>query len=542
MASSTRLERATDFLLSLVAPNKAAIRRHWRRVEREDDYRAAYEIALRARGYKSAKHDKNATPFLNASDRSADGELSPDLRTLRNRSRALDRDDPIASGIQKGFVRGVIGRGLRPQGTLEDKAKNDALESVWWSRADRLALGDGGLTSAEHQQLLYGKRIEDGDVLVRPAVDLETMTLWFETVEADRICTPIDAKPADPSGRIVDGVEKDASGRVVAYWVLKRHPGDAFYGSQAVPGSKVAGVVSIGSSKTDFDRVPASGACLERGRVTRPGQTRGAPLCHAILQDLHDLDLLMWSSLKRLQVAACLAVFLTSDGASTDILQLTAEDYGYQLDQKIEPGMVFRLFPGEKAEFLSPSGDGQAAVDAMAFLLARRIAAALGVSPQFVLRAWEGVSYSGARTIKIDDWSTFRLERDSFDGTLSWMWRIVHEHELLLGNETLLRAGVTALDLDSVEWIGDQEPYVDPEAEVAAIEVMLRLGLTTLQIEAARLGRDWEAMLAQQAKERELRKALGLPEQVAPGSPPPIKVQPARAEGEAPAPIRLLGR
>lgn len=539
--SSTRLERAADFVLSLVAPNRAAVRRHWRRVERESDYRAAYEIALRARGYKSAKSDKNATPFLNASDRSADAELSPDLRTLRNRSRALDRDDPIASGIHKGFVRGVVGRGLRPQAGTPDKTKNDAMEMVWWSRADHLALGDGGLTSGEHQQLLYGKRVEDGDVLVRPAVDRDS--LWFETIEADRLCTPIDAAPRDPAGRIVDGVEKDSRGRVVAYWVLKRHPGDALFSTgQTVSGPKAGGPLSASASKSDFDRLDASSAYLERGRVTRPGQTRGAPLCHAILQDLHDLDLLMWSSLKRLQVAACLAVFLTSDGASADILQLTAEDYGYQLDQKIEPGMVFRLFPGEKVEFLSPSGDGQAAVDAMAFLLARRIAAALGVSPQFVLRAWEGVSYSGARTIKIDDWSTFRLERDSFDGVLTWMWRVVLEHELLLGNETLLQAGVTVFDLEAVEWIGDQEPYVDPEAEVAAIETMLRLGLTTLQIEAARLGRDWEAMLAQQAKERELRKALGLPEQVAPGSPGPIKIQPARSEGEAPAPLKLLGK
>lgn len=504
-------ERVGDAVVGLFSPRSAALRRHWRRVDRDPSYRAAYETALNLRGYKSASHAKGSTPWLNASNRSADGEILGDLATLRNRSRAANRDDALASGINRTFVRGVVGTGLRPQSKAEPKAKADACEKVWYSRADRLALADGKLPHGSHQQLVYGKRREDGDVFLTAAVD--GSTLWIETVEGDRVCTPCDAVPADPAGRIVEGVEKDAFGRVVAYWILRQHPGEVV--TQATKlGPKAEGWVSPWPSSS-FVRVPEARVCHDRSRVTRPGQTRGVPDCHAILQDLRDLDLLMLASLKRAQIAACLAVFLTSSADASDLIELTAEDYGYSLDQKLEPGMVFRLFPGESIETAQPSAT-LPDIETLVLILARRIGAAVGLSPQAVLRWWDGVNYSGARTIKIDDRTTYRAERASFAETsLTWEWRTVLEHELMLGNPDLLAADVTLEDVQGVEWIGDEEQWVDPLAEADAIETMLRLGLTTLKIEAERLGRNWEELLAQKAAEKKLIESLGLTDPLA---------------------------
>jgi len=505
-------------------------------MERDAQYARAFDLAARLRGYKAASHDKNATPWLNASDRSADGELLQDLPTLRNRTRAANRDDALACGITNTFVRGVVGTGLRPQARTGDDAKDDALEAVWASRANHLAPGEGGLSHGLLQRLVYGKRIEDGEVFRRAAVAAPGEPLWIENVEAERVCTPADATPADPQGRIVDGIEKDRHSRVVAYWILRHHPGDT--GARTKVGSLAERVSPFG--RASFDRVEAWSVCHDRAQITRPGQTRGVPRAHAILQDLRDLDLLMLARIKKEQVGACLSAFLTSAADSSDLISLTATDYGYQLDEKLTPGMLFRLYPGEEVQFLNPN-TGNADFEVLSLIIARRIGAAIGLSPQAVLRMWEGVNYSGARTIKIDDRQTFRAERSDFASqSLSWEWRLVLEDELLRGNPRLLAAGVTVEDLVHVEWIGDEEQWVDPQAEADAIEAMLRLGLTTPQIEAARLGRDWQELVRQKLVaekfERDLRAELGLPtlEEVAAAKPGAQPRRPAIEQMPAP--------
>lgn len=479
-------ERAADTLIGLVSPRTAALRKHRRAMDRDADYRRAFDLGARTRGYK--KPDENATRWLDASNRSADAEILPELAELRARARMLNRTNALATGITDTLVRGVAGTGLRPQARTNSDAKDDALESVWAARKDTLAQGEGNLTHGAWQRLCYGKRVEDGELFKHPAMG--DGGLFIEAIESDRVCSPHDAKPLDPAGRIVDGVEKDASGRVVAYWILKQHPGDVLSGRTRL--GKSAMRPRAGFTSADFIRVEERDCYHDRAKVRRPGQTRGVPALATVEQDLHDLDLLLLATLKRTQIAACLAVFLTSDAPMVDLVETTAAEYGYQLDADIEPGMIWRSFPGEKVEFLNPSS-GLPDLGQFVMLLARRIGAAVGLSPQAVIRAWDGITYSGARTIKIDDRMTLRVDRADFAPSLTWEWRVVLEHELLEGNPTLVQAGITLEDIQRVEWIGDEEPWVDPTSEAQAISMMLSLGLTTYQAECARLGRDWQA-------------------------------------------------
>ncbi len=269
VVSSTRdhwYELVGDFVVGIANPTKRALRKHWRRLERDDDYRTAFEVALRLRGYerayKSASHGQNHTPWEHSSPRSADAEILNDLYTLRNRSRAANRDDALTNGITGTLVRDVIGTGLRPQARTGDERKDAALESVWEKRKDKLALGDGDVLHGVHQALGYGKRHEDGECFYRPAIAGPGSPLWIETIEADRVRTPFDAKPADPEGRIVMGVEKDRFGRVVAYWILKKHPGDTILWETKL-GPKATPFVSTFAMKY-FDRCPKESVCHDR--------------------------------------------------------------------------------------------------------------------------------------------------------------------------------------------------------------------------------------------------------------------------------------
>jgi capsid protein len=64
-------------------------------------------------------------------------------------------------------------------------------------------------------------------------------------------------------------------------------------------------------------------------------------------------------------------------------------------------------------------------------------------------------------------------------------------------------------DLDH-QWFWDGMEHVDPAKEATAQATRLSSNTTTLAVEYAKQGRDWEAELRQRAKEKALMRELGL--------------------------------
>ena len=61
------------------------------------------------------------------------------------------------------------------------------------------------------------------------------------------------------------------------------------------------------------------------------------------------------------------------------------------------------------------------------------------------------------------------------------------------------------------QWFWDGREHVDPLKEAAAQAKRLETGATTLAIEYAKVGLDWEEQFRQRAKEIQLARDLGLP-------------------------------
>lgn len=309
---------------------------------------------------------------------------------------------------------------------------------------------------------------------------------------------------------VVDGVEKDKNGFPVAYWVRKGHPVQ-----QHIRTAPLSATILLGftMSLEDFERVPAE-EIRHVKLATRPGQTRGVPFLHAVMQDLRDLDLLILANLKRTQLAACLAVFIESTESIPDLLDVTAQQFGYQMDQDLTPGMIFKLYPGEKVSYLNPNGD-QEGLDVFIKTLARRIGTAVGVSWATVLKDWSESNYSSARQQTLDDRPTFDSYRNLLKPLFAWERQLVLEHALLTGE----LFSVQVRDVQAVEFLSPRQPWIDPEKDAKAIQIQLELGLTTLRDEAAALNRDWEEVLEQQTLEKltkekmemEMRESMGLP-------------------------------
>lgn len=508
MKTGTRLERFTDWTIGLFSPKTKARRMHFRLFANNSEYRENFMTMMSARGYRSARASKHKTPWLGGT-RTADAEVLNDLTTLSSRSRELNRDDPIGSGLTHTFTTNVIGTGMKPQAQTGDPEKNKNIESVFADRKNNLALADD-MTHGQTQRVKFKKWFEDGGVLIKQAKRTPDEPVWFETVEIDRIRSPLGQKALDKKGSIRHGVEKDAAGIPVAYWVLKSRPATAMMGS-VMPGVKDA-----------YERVPKEVAVHLRF-AGRPGQTHGVPRFHAISQDIRDLDLLILAGLKRTQIAACLAVFIKSNATIEEMFQETAKKEGYMLDQELEPGMMFKLGPTEEAQTLIPNFPTPEFVPFI-IMLARRIGAALGVSWQIVLKDFSDANYSSARTDLLEARQTYKVYQEwIIEKYFNWEWRVVLEDAIMRGDPRM--KGVKPEDLapSKVHWIPNGWHWVDPVKESTATKIAILTKITTRRDECAKEGKDWEEV-AEQLLQEELfelnrRKELGLPPPKPPEDP-----------------------
>jgi capsid protein len=87
------------------------------------------------------------------------------------------------------------------------------------------------------------------------------------------------------------------------------------------------------------------------------------------------------------------------------------------------------------------------------------------------------------------------------------------------------------------QWFFDGTEHVDPAKEANAQATRLNSNTTTLAIEYARQGRDWEVELRQRAKERALMTELGL---MATAAPQPTEDEDEEVDTDAPDPGRKV--
>ena len=186
-------------------------------------------------GYSGASRGRAALRNFSPGAQDADGDLIPDLPELRERSRDLERNNPLGKGALSAYRNNVVGTGLtcQPQpdfaalGITREAAQawGDAAAREWRLFCDstnadvRRELNFYGL-----QALAFHSALVNGDVLAiltdKPAAG-HPYTLAVQLVEADRVCN---ADRAIDSAERVAGVHLDADGAAIAFDVASRHP------------------------------------------------------------------------------------------------------------------------------------------------------------------------------------------------------------------------------------------------------------------------------------------------------------------------------
>ena len=446
---------------------------------------------LRARYDAAQTTDENRRHWANADALSANAAMNPYVRrTLRNRARYEVANNGYAKGIVNTLANYVIGTGPRLQMLTEDPEANRVIEREFsrWAKSVRLA----------HK--LWTMRVsqcESGEVFgvlaTNPHIDAP-IKLELRLVESDQVATPWRFRD---DAYLIDGIQYDEFGNPVAYFVLKRHPGDTSFFK---PSQRDAGV-------DDFDVIPAD-AVVHLYRAERPGQTRGVPEITSSLSlfaMLRRYSLAVLSSAE--QAALPSGVIYTDAPADSEAASVEPMDQ-VEMDRGLWLTMPYGWKVGQiKAEQPTTMyGDYTSKV-------LNEIARPLNMPFNIASGNSAGYNYASGRLDHQSFFKAIRIDQSHLaDIVLDRIFRAWINEAVLI--EGLLPQSVRTLIAKAEgyphQWFWDGFEHVDPAKEANAQATRLQNHTTTLAAEFARQGRDWEEELKQRAKEQRFMSELGL--------------------------------
>lgn len=463
-----------------------------------------------ARSYAGARATRTTGGF-GQSTSSSDAELQQDLTRLRNRSRALVRDSAYAKRARNVIVNNVIGTGVGLQAQVPNlrgeglnERVNTGIEAAWreWCKADACHTG-GSLHFSDLERAALGQVFEAGEVVVRMhfrRFGSSRVPLGLELIEAERLADEFAqiSAPLPAGHELRMGVEVDAFGRPVAYFIRERHPGDLRF--------------SNGLASDRYERVPAEEVFHLRV-ITRWPQTRGEPWMHTVVRKIDDLN--EYSQLEVSAARAAAAYFATietGEGASP-VTDETEADGGQVMN--IDPLTIQELAPGEKLQFHTPNRPN-AAFDAFVRSLLREVAAGCGTSYESLSRDYSQSNYSSSRLALLED-------RDGWRALQQWWVRSFRRplHDVWVQQAVLAGAlpGVTveAYALGRERYTAAAFrcrgwSWVDPTKEVNAYKEAVKAGFITVGavIEQTGNGMDLEDYLRDRQRELQAFEDAGV--------------------------------
>lgn len=456
---------------------------------------------------------------------SPDADLWGELDTIVARQRDIVRNHGLASGAIQTLVDNVIGTGFRlapkPNGRVlgwdRDKgrewARDVAAKFRTWATSKTFDVA-GELNLASMTSLVFRTGLMHGEALALPYYLERPGAMWrtcLQPIDPDRLGTPL-GKTADPNVRL--GVEVDQYGGPSAYWITKRHPFD---------------ISSANYGMNEWERIPARTE-FGRRRVLhindkeRTGQTRGKPIMSSVLPQFRMLSDYQRNEMKSAIVNSMIAAFIKSPMSGEQLLDVFGGTPGdnegafkkYQTqrngwDTSLEGGAIIPMFPGDELQSFN-SGRPNAVYRDFCETVSRQMGVALNLPYELFMKDFSKTSYASVRAALMEAWRFFT-------GRRKWMcdnW-LQEVYELWL-EEAVNRGIVVAPGFYELrqayceaEWIGSAEGYVDPVREIQAAESRIRVGVSTLEKEAARQGMDWEENAHQRADELKLWRELGIP-------------------------------
>lgn len=419
------------------------------------------------------------------------------LVTLRDRSRALARNDGYAKSALDKLVSNIVGTGIKPMSTAADPTFRKLVHQRWLEWTD-VSDADGLLDFYGQQTQAVRTWLEGGEAFGRLRMRMP----------GDGLPVPLQVQLLEPElvphthnshvDRIRAGIEFSPIGQRVAYWFHPSRPEHDDY------------------DRADLRRVPAE-LVMHMYDPLRPGQLRGIPLLTQALIALHEMGKFSDAVLLRQQLANMFMGFITrapGAGESSTIDPLTGQA-PQTVDGKqvlnFEPGLLQELGEGEDLKFSDPpKPDGYA--DFMRQVLFE-VSAATSVPYEVLTGDMRGVNDRTVRVIL----NEFRRRLQQWQHQIvvfQWcrpIWRAWMDRAFLSGALPIPADYATNPEpYLAVKWVPQGWPYIHPVQDVQAGKEAVRSGFKSRAAVVSEAGEDVESIDAEQAADNARADGLGL--------------------------------
>lgn len=446
---SETIARTIDTAIGILSPETAARRAKARmQVQGSKRYYDAATRGRRGEGWRAI--DAGPKEGMNQ------------LKLLRDRARDFSRNNGYFRKCVGGIVANTIGTGivLQLKGQKNQKRRAEDGNALWKKWAESTDCDFEGMNTLNGlQTLAFRTMVESGECFIRRRrLDSNylkrtgKLPLQIQVMEPEFLDSSRDLIGIADGHQIISGIEFNRDGQRVAYHLFTAHPSvNSFAQSVRVPADEV----------------------IHLYRIDRPGQIRGVPWGSAAMLALRDLDLFEDAELTRRKIAACFAGFV-SPPMEDDMVSINGEALANDLPpllERIEPGLMQVLAPGEDVKFATPpnvTGYEEYTVSVL-----HKIAAAWEVPYSVATGDYRQVNFSSGRM----GWIEFhRLIEE-------WRWGIAVPRLLNRVFEWFAEAtfliGTDVSDLDK-EWTCPRREMIDPVKETNSIVTAIKHGLISM--------------------------------------------------------------
>lgn len=467
---------------------------------------------------------------------SPQSDIDVNLNTLRARSADAVTSIPIASSAINTSRTNVIGAGLK----LSPKPKYQLLgmtaeEAEEWGRTtkEEFDLWANSKSSDilrknnwyDQQDIVYQCYMIDGDSFAifkyrEPTPDMP-YSLRIQGVEASRICNPgvqsliggspwsVTIKNPTNGNRIINGVEVDVDGAVVAYWICNKYPYDPTNSTQIPEWQRVEA----------FGKLTGQQNILQISHDERHEQYRGIPYLAPVLEVMKQVGRYTEAELTAAIIKSFFSLFFEEQNASNGqfpIQQALNQEERVSIDPndfELGSGTLNVLPPGYKVTTVDASRS-LSTYEAFTKQLITQIGATLEQPYEVLLKAFNS-SYSASRAALLQAWAAYKIRRTWFSRDFcqptyeAWLSEAIAIGRIKspgFFNDPLKRKAWC-----NAEWYGPVMGVLDPMKEIQASTLRVQAGVSTREKEAAEMtGTSWDENVERLSIEQNRMKELGI--------------------------------
>lgn len=442
---------------------------------------------------------------------SAVSDIEENRKLLRERTRDLYMNAPLGSAAINSVVTGCVGVGMEPKPKIDYDflgiTKEEAVELQSQIKREFGLWADKTFCDAndqnnfyELQQIIFSEWLKNGEgfalIKYEESTTYMPYQLRIKLVEADRICdvNSMDSefdgmeKYLENGNRVINGVEIEPSGKVVAYYICSGFPGE------------------YGHVNWEWQRIEKRGKITGNPNILhvfnaeRADQYRGVPFLAPVIHTLKQVTRYTEAEIMAAVINSMFTLFIQTENGE-DISGFGGEDsdeemYAQTQDEcRLGSGLINYLKNGEKVvpiQSTHPSSTFDGFIQSMTNI----IGASLEISPEVLLKKFSN-NFSASKGALNETWQSFKKRRVWFVADFCqqvyelWFCEAVSKgriHAPGFFTDPLIKSAYT-----NATWTGPAQSCLDPVKEVNAAVTRIANGLSNHTDECAAMnGSDFD--------------------------------------------------